>query len=56
MQTPTEATCDGCVELIHPGQTHCSCGKPTPYASFEDRAAYEVSAWRLHLERDGQNA
>jgi hypothetical protein len=46
--------CNTCQELYDAGQTHCACGRPTPYASFEDRAAYEVAAWRLHLERSVQ--
>ena len=44
-------TCNGCEALFEHGQSHCACGRPTPYASFEDRAAYEVAAWRVHLER-----
>ena len=43
-------TCSGCQELYPAGQTHCVCGRPTAYASFEERAAYEVAAWRLYKE------
>lgn len=51
-QIPTQpGTCGTCEELYEPGQSHCSSGHPTPYASFAERAAYEVAAWRLHLER-----
>jgi hypothetical protein len=44
-------TCSGCEANFEHGRSHCSCGRPTPFASFEDRAAYEVAAWRVHLER-----
>lgn len=51
-QTITFAgTCSTCQENYGAGQTHCASGHPTPYASFEDRAAYEVAAWRRHQER-----
>ena len=49
-------TCTGCEQIYEAGQTHCACGRPTPYASFEDRAAYEVAAWRLHQESREQAA
>ena len=56
-QIQTQAgTCTGCQEIYEAGQTHCVCGHPTPYASFEDRAAYEVAAWRLHKDRREQAA
>jgi hypothetical protein len=45
------AACNGCEGLFEHGRSHCSCGRPTQFASFEDRAAYEVAAWRVHLER-----
>lgn len=51
-----QGTCNTCEELYEAGQTHCVCGRPTPYASFEDRAAYEVAAWRAHKERREQAA
>jgi len=44
-------TCQGCDRPIDPGQTHCSCGRPTAYASFEERAAFEVAQWRAYRER-----
>lgn len=44
-------TCTTCQEQYEAGQTHCAGGHPTPYASFEERAAYEVAAWRRHQER-----
>jgi hypothetical protein len=44
-------TCNTCHESYDAGQSHCAGGHPTPYASFEERAAYEVAAWRLHQER-----
>ncbi len=51
VDTPIQtATCADCEANFEYGQTHCACGRPTPFASFEDRAAYEVAAWRVHLE------
>lgn len=47
-------TCSSCQQTFEHGQTHCACGRPTPFASFEERASCEVAAWRLHLERSGQ--
>jgi hypothetical protein len=43
-------TCPSCESHVTQGQTHCSCGRPTSYASFTDRAAYEVSQWRAYKE------
>ena len=51
-----KGTCNACEQDFDYGQSHCSCGRPTPYASFSDRAAYEVAAWRQHLERSAQTA
>jgi hypothetical protein len=54
-QTRTQAgSCTSCETLFEVGQSHCSCGHPTPFASFEERAAFEVTAWRTHLERSAQ--
>jgi hypothetical protein len=44
-------TCQGCQTVVAAGQAHCTCGLPTPYASFQDRAAYEVAQWRVHQEK-----
>jgi hypothetical protein len=55
-QIQTTGNCTGCEELYEVGQSHCVCGRPTPYASFEDRAAYEVAAWRIYQESREQAA
>ncbi|MGH2795521.1 MAG: hypothetical protein ACRDKG_14600 [Actinomycetota bacterium] len=52
--TVQSGTCTSCEELYDAGQSHCACGRPTPYASFEERAAFEVAAWRIHKERSAQ--
>lgn len=51
MKMTTFESCPSCEAAISPGQSHCSCGRPTQYASFEERAAYEVSLWRAHRDR-----
>lgn len=43
-------SCYRCENVIQSGQTHCVCGRPTMYSSFEERAAFEVAAWREHRE------
>lgn len=44
-------SCSSCERVTGRGETHCDCGRPTSFASFEDRAAYEVAQWRAHRER-----
>ena len=57
MKIPThEDTCPGCDDQLSRGQTHCACGRPTQYATFDDRAAYEVSQWRAYRERIAADA
>ena len=44
-------SCPSCERVMGRGETHCNCGRPTDFAGFEDRAAYEVAQWRAHRER-----
>jgi len=42
-------TCERCQNLLEAGQEVCaSCGKPTKYMSFKQRAQYEVEQWRRY--------
>jgi hypothetical protein len=50
MKSQTDS-CRHCHTLIAPGQSQCSCGRPTPYTSFADRVAYEAAQWREYKER-----
>ena len=43
--------CQSCENVVAPGQGYCACGRPTPYTSFSERAAYEVTQWRAYQER-----
>jgi hypothetical protein len=43
--------CPSCESQLTANETHCTCGRPTRWASFADRAAYEVSQWRAYKER-----
>ena len=55
MKVQTE-NCAQCESYVEPGRGHCSCGRPTRYASFQERAAYEVSQWRAYQERVAEAA
>lgn len=44
-------TCPSCDNHVSENQTHCTCGRPTWWASFTERAAYEVAQWRAYKER-----
>jgi nitrate reductase cytochrome c-type subunit len=46
--------CTRCGDPVSESQTVCTCGSPTRFMTFEERAAYEVAQWRAYQERAAQ--
>lgn len=44
----SEMVCRGCDRVISAGSRKCACGRPTPLASFKERAEWEVKQWRAY--------
>jgi hypothetical protein len=43
-------TCKKCERQIAQEARLCSCGFPTEFATFKERAAFEVQQWRQYKE------
>ena len=54
-QTPIK-TCKKCDRQISLEARACSCGAPTEFATFKERAEYEVKMWRAYKETVGASA
>lgn len=46
--------CSRCRRAIERDIPFCTCGAPTPHASFKERVEYELAQWRTH--RDDEEA
>jgi len=50
VQAPTCVSCDAVIEGTPP---FCDiCGRPTPFATYEDQTAWEVAQWRAYNDRE----
>lgn len=47
LRKPKPESCHACGTPIERDRKVCVCGIPTPYITFEERAAYELAQWRL---------
>lgn len=46
--TGSEQICKKCDRVLTPNARACSCGAPTPLASFKERIDWELKQWRSH--------
>ena len=51
-----ESLCKRCDTVLPSEARICSCGYPTPKASFKERTEYEVRQWKTYKVKTAQSA